>query len=286
MLVNIRHRQLYVRHSINSSPEFPNTTIFFVHGAMASMENYRFQFAKFEALFEHVVAYDYFGCGMSPKLEDSWESYSTEQHSLDLAFVFHKYKSNRNILVGHSFGTNQVLRLCMDPETLGEITGVVLLAPAIFPDGGHWIFRLPEWFLSWIQPKLSESFAERAFHANTREAKTEEHAELLRYALQRAGSNNVHVFKSFYNQIKFIKQTEVEQRVPGPIPIELVVGSADLLTPMDMALRMKQWLDARIGTSTMACDIRVVDLSAHQLMEEQPEQVNQLIETFCRQVLE
>lgn len=283
MLVNVRHRQLYVRHSTNASAEFPNSAIFFVHGSMASMENYRFQFATFERLFEHVVAYDCFGCGQSPKLEDSWESYSTEQHSRDLAFVFHQYKSTRNVLVGHSFGTSQVLRLCADPETLGEIAGVVLLAPALFPDGGHWIFRLPEWLLGWLQPKLSASFAERAFHAHTREANTEEHAQLLQYALQRAGSNSVHVFKSFYNQITFVKQAEVEQHVPASIPVEIVVGSADLLTPMDMAIQMKQWLDARAGAKH--CDIRVVDLCAHQLMEEQPEQVNQLLEAFCRRVL-
>ena len=242
---------------------------------MASMEQWRFQIEALKSKY-NIVAYDFFGCGNSPRLMDSWESYSTKEHLADLVEIFDRNKTRYNFIVGHSFGTSQTLRLARLRGS--ELHGCVLVAPALFPDGGHPIFHLPEFILNWIQPSLSQAFFKMGFHPTTREARTDAHRELLKVALARMNSNSMHVAKSFYRQVKFIKKDEVTA-IDGRIPMIMICANEDLITPMAMALEMKTWLSLRENFAEPV-KIEVVGPASHQLMEEQPEAVNEIMMRF------
>ncbi|EKU21394.1 alpha beta domain protein, partial [Nannochloropsis gaditana CCMP526] len=86
-------------------------TIFLIHGAMATWR----QFSRIlPSLRRHcrVVCYDAYGCGDGPKPENVPPSaYSTEAHFEDLLEVYQRFKGRRNVLVGHSFGSSQAMRL-------------------------------------------------------------------------------------------------------------------------------------------------------------------------------
>jgi pimeloyl-ACP methyl ester carboxylesterase len=281
-LIDIRHRQLHIAISSptpTANNDKADRTVFFIHGSMASLEQWRFQIEAIKPLYR-VISYDYFGCGNSPRLENSYESYSTEEHLADLLVVFDKFKTRQNFIVGHSFGSSQVCRLAKLRET--EVHGCVLIAPAIFPDGGHPLFRLPELVLRWIQPYLSDTFMKMALHPTTREAKTPAHKELLEVAIARSNKNSMHVAKSFYRQIKFVKKEEVTS-INGRIPFLIICGSADMITPMTMSKDFLTWLQERSGANQSSTKFEIVGPASHQVMEEQPEAVNEILREFLNE---
>jgi abhydrolase domain-containing protein 8 len=276
--IPVRHRQLHVSILDAPSGGIKDCTVFFIHGAMASLEQWRSQTAALNTKYR-VVAYDYFGCGNSPRLADSYESYSTEEHLADLVALFDQTKTRHNILVGHSFGCSQVSRLAKARGS--DLIGAVLVAPALFKDGGHPIFCLPEFILNWIQPALSKNFIHLALHPNTREAKTDQHKELMRVVEARSNSNSMHVAKSFYRQAKVAREDTVSA-IDGRIPFLVICGSHDMLTPLHMAEQFIEWLQKRTNlTDSGKVELEIVGPAGHQVMEEQPDTVNELLLKFC-----
>jgi|LauGreSBDMM110SN_4_FD.fasta_scaffold123310_3 pimeloyl-ACP methyl ester carboxylesterase len=63
-------------------------------------------FMKFDY---NIVTYDHYGCGDSDKPYIK-ESYNTNSHLDDFYFLFNKYSTEKNIIVGHSYGTCIVTR--------------------------------------------------------------------------------------------------------------------------------------------------------------------------------
>ncbi|KOO34479.1 hydrolase, partial [Chrysochromulina tobinii] len=103
-----RHVAVHHRPSSTSKPR-----IFFVHGSCASMLQYEALVAYYAAAGHEVVAYDYLGCGRSPKPRD-WYAYSFLELRADLAAVVVRYgratqvlggsEEKKNLLVCHSAG--------------------------------------------------------------------------------------------------------------------------------------------------------------------------------------
>jgi pimeloyl-ACP methyl ester carboxylesterase len=280
MLTSVRHRELYVEVHSNQDAEH-DATLFFIHGSMASLSQFRFQIEFFSSKFKKIVAYDYFGCGKSPKLPDSWESYSTEEHMKDLIFLFDLHKTTANFLIGHSYGTNQVVRLALEPKFHKYIFGVVMISYAIIKDGGHPLFFLPEFILNWIQPKLSQGFLNMALHPLTRDKKTPAHVILMQECIARSNSNSMHVAKSFYRQMKSVKEEDVRNNFPSNTQILLLCGDSDPLTPIEMARTFASWITN--GESRIR--LEVIGPAAHQVMEEQPEETNRAMNEFFIQTL-
>lgn len=114
---------------------------------------------------------------------------------IDLQAVYERYEGRRNLLLGHSFGSSQVMRLTgrhslphypvpsrfpqmhhltrlpfiyaawleKDAERRARLMGMVLLASALhMPKGGHPVFNLPLPLFSMIQPVVSAIFKGRA----------------------------------------------------------------------------------------------------------------------------
>jgi pimeloyl-ACP methyl ester carboxylesterase len=116
-----------------------DTTVFFLHGACARAGQWDAQMRNM-GLEMRVVAYDALGCGGSAK-PASWSAYSTPELLDDAAAVFEKYKSKRNVIVGHSFGSSLAIQLAarLEASAPGAVVGLALLgASDTKPAGAGW----------------------------------------------------------------------------------------------------------------------------------------------------
>ena len=141
------------------------------------------QIAHFAAAGHEIVAFDYVGCGRSPKPRD-WYAYAFHELQADAAAVVATYgtssssKATKNVLVGHSAGCLLCLGLVAADSASGPqspvaavhapVHGLVLMAPAYVPSYRPLpLFYLPARVLTWIQPKLDAGFEALALHEST-----------------------------------------------------------------------------------------------------------------------
>lgn len=153
------------------------TTFFFIHGSMGSLQ----QFDDIIALFKNkvnIVAYDVMGCGGSekPTAEGLYSTKSLTSNSIE---VFEKYATTKNVLIGHSYGTAQIARLCShisrqrkdsDSKDLPvrTISGVILLGTVdVLPESVtstvYRLFSLPIFLLSPMSGWMSRSYVGLAY---------------------------------------------------------------------------------------------------------------------------
>lgn len=150
-----------------------DTTIFFIHGSMGSLTHFSDLIIAFEGRV-NIVAYDTMGCGGSDKPHDGLE-YSTKALTANAIEIFDLFCTAKNILVGHSYGTSQVARLCSHANKRQldrvntSISGVVLLGTIdSLPKGGSSafsIFALPLFVLKPLQSWMSKAYVDMAFSA-------------------------------------------------------------------------------------------------------------------------
>jgi pimeloyl-ACP methyl ester carboxylesterase len=84
------------------------------------------------------------GSGKSERPRD-WDEYgnvighySTENLFLDTLEILQRYGTDRNVLIGHSFGSTQIARVHHKAKGLINVSSVVLLGTAFsMPDGAH-----------------------------------------------------------------------------------------------------------------------------------------------------
>lgn len=152
-----------------------NTTVFFIHGSMGSLTHFSDLMTAFDGRV-NIVAYDTIGCGESDKPDDYLE-YSTQSMTAYAIEIFDRFCTAKNILVGHSYGTAQVARLCshaikLQPDSMNaSISGVVLLGTVdCLPKGGSSlfsIFKLPLFVLKPMQSWMSKAYVDTAFSVHS-----------------------------------------------------------------------------------------------------------------------
>ena len=258
--------------------------VVFVHGSMASMLQWSAQIEHFGSRGWTVVAYDYLGCGRSPKPE-VWDEYATSALLDELKGVLAKYaganpedrgRGRRLVLVGHSAGTSLILRYAAEAassSTVLPLAGTVLFAPTLTTSPLVAIFRLPLWLLRLLQPTLSGGFAERALHATTRRGETDHARSVIALANEVSGSNPMHVCKAYYRQ--WVTPSDALVSAAAQPPALLVCGDADLIAPLEEHARP---LAALLGAR--ARDLVVVPDASHQVMQERPDECNALLASF------
>jgi pimeloyl-ACP methyl ester carboxylesterase len=249
----------------------------------------------------NIVAYDSLGCGESDKPSDDKE-YTTDALTEDAAEIFKRYATANNVLVGHSYGGPQAVRLMRrieaersedkggDAATQKEIKGIVLLGAADFiPDGGHPIFTLPICLLELLHGQLTSNFADLAFSPHSDPRLKEEF-------LQMSSRNKMYVCRAFYQHFKWANEEDWDYLARrDSIPVLICQGLDDKITTVDSARRLYEKLSLiRFGEScTTSKDrenpsdpnkrcvrMRVVMTAGHQLMQEQPAEIASHIKVF------
>jgi pimeloyl-ACP methyl ester carboxylesterase len=262
----------------------------FVHGSMARMGQYAALMKLVAAKGFNYVTYDFFGMGRSPKPENS-QAYTTAALHSDLLCVYEytckMYPKRPVIVVGHSYGCCLTLKLCMTLNDPLEDTGSLLSPGALVLLGAYrWnsltaksksmvkLFSLPLWCLRIIRPFLSAGFKSRAFSPaslNNPSLKS-----LMDYADAVSGANLFHVVQPFYcsSGTQLMKISELEQFTAPPT--FLVTGEHDKIAVVEEAEKLGKLL------RSSSKGVTIVKAAGHQVMEEQPDRVYEILELATR----
>ncbi len=243
--------------------------ILFVHGSCAGLNQYEdlmnamFPFMKEKSFTSE--SFDAYGCGGSDKPKD-YDAYSEHELHLDLEAIWRKsMHSTTNYIVAHSYGCSQVIKLVgrMSDDEKKSLKGLILLGGTLpGRDGGHPIMVLPSIVLDLLQPMLSNMFRSSAFHPSARQ-------ELLDRAYRRSQDNPMYFCKYFYMQSKWATFEDC-QKIPCKVLV--VHGEDDKILPIEGA--------RTLAAAIPNCEMATIPEASHQVMEEKPQAVAQLIKTF------
>mmetsp|Transcript_22757 Transcript_22757/g.65591 ORF Transcript_22757/g.65591 Transcript_22757/m.65591 type:complete len:314 (+) Transcript_22757:99-1040(+) len=248
---------------------------FLVHGSCASMVQWLRQ-AEMLATRHNVVAFDFFGCGRSPKPE-GWSIYSCEELYRDLEAVVKRFgadeKDGGNVVVAHSMGCSLALRLASESSRVPLRALVLLAGFAEIPAACKGpLFYLPVSVLDLLQPRLSSGFESIALHEKTRSSSSAEHLEVLSLARATNNSNPMHMCKAYYRQLSMPSKEQLAQITA---PVLLLHGEGDGLVDPSSSAQVA----ALLPKSAKLQQEAIADAS-HQLMQEQPDAVNTAIAAF------
>ena len=278
----------------------------FVHGSCATMKQFFPLIHLIHGRGHRCVAYDFVGCLFSP-LSQEWYDYSTDSLTADLYAFYRTYSlpDHQNIVIGHSFGSSQVMRLAAEygrdairkreerEEQEGEkrenddenekeasekdtplllarpkiphVDRIVLIGSAMFVQPPSLLFTLPVMVLQWMQPMMRKTFLARAYHQETR-------AEVLEEAANSCDHNDMYMCKAFYRQFQWAP-TDIITSVTTPAL--LIHGASDNIVPLEGETGARS-LCSKLSNA----ELYIVDKGAHQVMQERPDECCDVIFKF------
>mmetsp|Transcript_8573 Transcript_8573/g.18083 ORF Transcript_8573/g.18083 Transcript_8573/m.18083 type:complete len:443 (+) Transcript_8573:238-1566(+) len=219
--------------------------------------------------------YDAVGCGSSAHDPSDWDAYNSDEQMKDLEEIVRSVAGSSTsstpiYLIGHSYGSSQIIRLLpLLPESISaRIEGLILISgalangPSDVPnDNGPCVFCFPVWFLKLLQPKMNDAFLSNAYHPTTDEG-------LVLHGRAVCEGNDMGMVKAFYRQWTWATADDAAKVVKVPTVV-VVHGAEDrLIVPA-----AGEHLHDMIPDS----EYRVVDDAGHQVMEERPADVAEII---------
>jgi pimeloyl-ACP methyl ester carboxylesterase len=234
--------------------------------------------------------FDTFGCGKSTNQTTDWEAFSHQEIAKDLETVFQSIIDSQNddddhnnrpttdassskapiFLVGHAHGSSQIIDLIngLSNHQKSYIKGAVFISGALSDGpvdqiseshckGGQCIWRLPNFVLDWIQPRLMAN--DPFFNTSTLGAS----AQNLKTA------SNVSVAKALYRQNRWA-DSESAKKIRQKVL--LIHGEYDHVIPIVGG----KHLDDHLPFSNLV----IVRESSHMVFQERSEVVSELILDF------
>jgi pimeloyl-ACP methyl ester carboxylesterase len=209
-----------------------------------------------------------------------YTDYSEKNMELDLEFVLRSLLacSVPLFIVAHSYATSQVIKLVTTKLEEAErlhIRGAVFIGGALkdcpdstvrmkSKDGGLALFYLPHYLLQMLQPTMSKSFVESAFHPNFTNETVKSNA------LRLCNNNSMRICQAFYQQKRYATSDDAKKFT---IPTLVLHGQDDQILP-------------KIGgehlASSLPCcvDFLTFPDTSHQVFEEEPALVGDAIFQF------
>lgn len=244
----------------------PNSlaTLFLVHGIGGSGAQWREQIKILQKDYTLIVP-DLLGHGKSEKPNPTdVNPYTFKAFAEDLEIIFNKYATEKNFLLGHSYGGALALFLAVQHSE--KINKLVLIAPApcepfiTIP----FIFKLPVFLLNLLQPLLDKSFQKLAFDNSV-------DAKLKREESEAGLKNAMTVIKAMWQGC-----TQVEKINPKQVstPTLVIVGESDKIIP---APTIKNYYE-----HIPHLQFEVIQKAGHMVMLEQHEKINSLIIQFLK----
>jgi pimeloyl-ACP methyl ester carboxylesterase len=260
----------WVNLQLHPGREQAATAVFLVHGVGGNCRQWREQWPALTAAGYRVVAWDFPGHGRSPehrRRDNYLGAYSGPSLVEDILALLRSLGSERNILVGHSYGARLILAVLQRLQARGRLAlverAVLLGVPAVDAPLSSGLFRyLPVFLLERLRPRLEADFARLAWHPDSA-------AELIRQEQTTASGNALHVIKALVNQAARLQPAHLPEL---QLPILILAGERDGLTPLAGA----QALLALLPRGAL----RVVPGSGHQIMLEQPAETNRHLLDF------
>jgi pimeloyl-ACP methyl ester carboxylesterase len=231
------------------------TTVFLIHGAGGRADQWRFVRPALEAAGHGVVAFDAPGHGDRPAPRE-WRAYSGTAWVSELRAQFERHATARNVLVGHSYGCLVALG-ALQVGLARPVDRVVLTAPPSPEPMGRapWFAYLPLPALEWMRPRLSAGFRAAAWGPDAPTALVDEETAI-------SDRNSLYVFKALWRQWLQLDRARLSSL---QLPVTLIAGAADRLTPPALARQLAQALPNATLTVLPRC--------GHQIPLERPQAV-------------
>jgi pimeloyl-ACP methyl ester carboxylesterase len=260
---------LWLRHTNDQSSK---GLIVFVHGSCARMQQFENQLQYFYKIGYDVVSYDALGCGRSAKPVGE-SLYTTREMYLDLIellrYVVKERGSRPLMVVGHSFGGALMTKLASssDGPTVSEsFVSICQPTPSSRGRNNLSVFQLPLTLLWLIRPLLGLKARELLLGPLATD-------QLRRQEKEASARNPVHMFRAFYNGFDMAildpKNSDYELRAP----ILYIAAEFDrICQPGEI-----QTLASKVVPKS---DFEIVRNCGHQCMQENPMEVNRIIEKY------
>lgn len=239
-------------------------TLFFIHGAGGRTEQWREQIKFFQNKF-NLVAFDFLGLGKSDKPKPTPSNpdiYSFHEFSNDLQIIFDRYQTEKNIILGHSYGG--ALATYLTATNPSAIEKLVLSSPLpLLPKFKiNKMFDLPIFILEWIQPYLTKIFMRLAYHPNT-------DRELIKSEIIASNTNSMYAMKAITMALQNIPQIDLKQIQQ---PTLVILSKEDGVVPAQQSFDYYRQLPN--------VEFKYISNAKHMSILEQPDVVNQYIEKF------
>jgi pimeloyl-ACP methyl ester carboxylesterase len=243
-----------------------------IHGNPGSHQDYTLAVIEKLSQSHHVLAFDRPGHGYSER-HDGVET-TVEVQAQIILNALRKLRIEKPVLVGHSWGGSLVLAAAVGYGN--DLSGIVLLAPAAYPDVRvEWWSRLPhipvlgKFMVNTLAPLVGRAIVKESLkEAYHPQAVHEDYAE--RSAEMWTRPNRVRACaydeRTLGASLKILSQQYSDVR----LPVVIVTGSADLLLePKNHAYRLHQ----AIKDSKLV----VLPQTGHQLPQTRPDAVIEAI---------
>jgi pimeloyl-ACP methyl ester carboxylesterase len=255
----------------------PKLQLLFMHGTCASSSQYNGLLKELTNILDEAVVchlFDAISCGRSPLVRD-WDAYHTDQAVSDLDAVLNKQmdQSLPTILIGHSYAPTIIIRYIHRHGIPANIKACIFLSSGVsgdanpIPNGGHPIFRLPVFVLRCLQPSLTKSFLQLAYHPKSS-------AVVIQEASASNSGNDMYMAKAFHTHHQWATQDECHS-LHG-IPVLVIHGKDDKILPAEAG--------AHLADVVKAQRFLTIEDTSHQVMEEKPKDVAQLIVRFLKDI--
>lgn len=277
--MNTQRQNYYLTTSPNRSVHVTSqyaqsdTTLFFIHGGGGNKKQWRKQIRHFSGRSLNLVAWDAFGHGRSSTSRRE-EDFHANAFINDLATVFTQHKTQKNIVVAHSFGCRLflawLLREWSHHQTL-QVDGAVLLGPAPHDTRrkglfGNWMDRLPLPALELLRPLLVRRFEKLAWHETA-------DPDLVREERLATRGNSLFMMKAMLENAPVFPASDLST-LPA-FPLFLLGGQHDGLVPVSTLNAIQTAIEGATSMLLEGC--------AHQIMLEKPEETQAAIEHIIQQ---
>ena len=231
-------------------------TLFFAHGGGGNKDQWRALWRDPRLADYNLVAWDLLGHGDSPRPRQA-EAYAWDELVADQLAIFHRFATEHNLLLAHSYGTAltlSALQSLLKEQSSPSIEGVLLLGTQLQMGKRSKLLSLPVWALELIRPLLAKGFRQAAWHPQTDRA-------LLDYEESLSNNNSLLVYRALLSQGRWIP----EDIGPLGVPLRILAGEADRLTPTAGARALFERLQGD--------QFEVLENAGHQIMLERADAV-------------
>lgn len=239
-----------------------NDTAFLIHGLGGHSKQWRKQVDLLNQKYTLIMP-DLLGHGKSDKPNPVHANpYTFLELDKDLQAIFTKFSSEKNIVIGHSYGGALAASLTLDHQD--KINKLILLAPTPCTPKIQipWIYHLPTPILALFRPWLEKQFQRMAFSAGADSA-------LLTEEMRAMQENQLYVIKGMINGFSAMPRVDTTMFT---VSTSVMTSEQDGVVPAEGSKNFYSGVPhVQFSTITNA---------SHMLMLEQPEQVNKLIIDF------
>lgn len=237
-------------------------TVFLIHGLGGRSQQWREQIKPLKEKYTLIIP-DLLGHGKSDKpVSNTANLYSFTEFDQDLHAIFNRFSSDKNIIIGHSYGGALATSLAIDHQD--KVSKLVLICPVACTPSVKipLVYHLPVFMLEWLRPTLEKQFLRLAFDESTSSALIAEEAEASR-------ANPMYVIKSIISGMKEIPQLDVTMLT---IPTDIILGEHDEIVPPAISQQFYSAIPQH--------QFEMITHAAHMEMLEKPEQINKLMIEF------